>query len=118
MTRTRGSSRRDLTGAGVVCAATAVLLAMSPMAAPAHAAPEHLREAVPSGEGFSGGDPNATGRAELRIRPALERVCFHITFKKLVHPNYGSIHSGPKNASYGRIKSGETKPARTTAKAG
>ena len=47
-----------------------------------------------SGEGFHGGDPNGMGRAVLRVDPAGEKVCFRITFKRLVDPNYGGIYKG------------------------
>lgn len=49
-----------------------------------------------SGERVEGGDPDATGRAVLQVRPARGRICFRITFRRLINPNYGSIHSGSK----------------------
>ncbi|MDQ4145463.1 MAG: hypothetical protein M3198_17320 [Actinomycetota bacterium] len=47
-----------------------------------------------SGDGFQEGDPNASGRTDLKIRPARGTICFRITFKRMIDPNYGAILSG------------------------
>ena len=60
---------------------------------PVSAAPI-LREAALSGDDFQEGDPNATGRAALDVMPARGKICFRITYRRMVEPTYGSIHSG------------------------
>lgn len=52
------------------------------------------REANLSGDSFQGGDPNATGRAVLDVMPAQGKICFLITYRRMIEPTYGSIHSG------------------------
>ena len=62
-----------------------------------------LREADLSGRGFDSGDPNGTGHASLRIRPIDGKICFRITHRRIVDPNYGGIYSGPID-SYGVLE--------------
>ena len=50
---------------------------------------------------FEGGDPNASGRAVLRIDRAAARICFRITFEKMVEPTYGAILKGSADTNYG-----------------
>lgn len=83
--------RRGIYGIGVATLVFAVL------AAGAFAAPGR-RVATLSGQGFPGGDPNARGRAVLWVNPAQEKICFRIRFRRLIKPNYGSIHRGPRSS--------------------
>ena len=55
------------------------------------------RVAELSGRGFEGGDPNATGKAVLRVNPAAGRICFRITFRRLIDPNFGGVYRGSRS---------------------
>ena len=59
------------------------------------------RVAELSGRGFPEGDPDATGRVVLRTRPALNKLCFRITFRRLRNPNHGSLLRGDVHEQYG-----------------
>ena len=46
-----------------------------------------------------GGDPNGTGRAVLRVDVPGRKVCFRITYRRLVEPNFGGLHRGNEYGS-------------------
>ena len=71
-----------------------VLFALSLLVVGSVSAAPVPRQATLSGDGFEGGDPNARGRAVLRIAPSGGRVCFRISYRRMIEPTYGSVHSG------------------------
>lgn len=79
-------------------AAVAILLtvALSLVVVGAVSAAPAAREASLSGNDVEGGDPNASGRAVLRVAPVDGTICFRITYRRMIAPTYGSIHSGSK----------------------
>ena len=71
-----------------------VLVALALLAVGSVSAAPAPREATLSGDGFDGGDPNGRGAAVLRVSPSDRKVCFRITYRRMIEPTYGSIHSG------------------------
>lgn len=78
----------------MIAATTASLVMLAFGAVGSVAAAPIMREANLSGDDFEGGDPNATGRAVLDVMPAQGKICFRITYRRMIEPTYGSIHSG------------------------
>lgn len=56
------------------------------------------RTARLSGDTY-GGDPNATGRAVLRVDVPGNKVCFRITYRRLAEPNFGGLYRGNEYGS-------------------
>ena len=56
------------------------------------------RTARLSGKTYSG-DPNGTGRAVLRVDVPGNKVCFRITYRRLVEPNFGGLYRGNEYGS-------------------
>ena len=71
---------------------SSIVLALPPGATAETSGARRIAEL--SGRGFQGGDRNGSGNADLRIKPAQGKICFRITFKRLIDPNYGAILSG------------------------
>lgn len=76
----------------MVASATAALLMGGLLGGDAVADPVRRVASLSGDATFYEGDPNASGRAVLKLTPARRKICFRITFKKMRDPFFGSIH--------------------------
>ena len=86
----------------ILIAATAVLTAllMISLAVVASAEGNRLRANL-SGEKEVGseGDPDGSGTARIRLRPAAKRVCWTLTWQDINQPQAAHIHKGTRTES-------------------